>query len=445
MTQRDGPGRNDPIHICILIYCKLNKIMMEAAQLKLEVTCVICMNIFTDPATLICGHSFCQICITRTFDSQQDREYFCPECMQDFRRRPELKKNSRLSNIANLFHSVEPKGDQPEKVCSYCIDLPVPTVALCLFCEAFLCDLHKQEHSKSPEHVLTDLTTSLEDKKCPVHKKILEYYCIKDGMCICARCMTSDHHRHKVSTISKFLQQKTKNLNLILEKLSHKKKENLAMLQSLQKHKRKIDNEAAGIAEKVNGILKDIRRLEDLEKRVLTEISRQQQKISLSVSNDIQQLEYEKSELNKKVTQIEGLSRNTNLISALQTAEVSLCVSEDEYNLGRGMNSKMIHKVGDLEEDVTLETLHSGLSNIVVGTGKNELQNIPTVATELQNVPPILGNGSTTPEMLPGVKTAKNLWRYEELCYDNDTDYSALQKYSPLLAFFVFCCLRAWE
>ncbi|XP_040183103.1 E3 ubiquitin-protein ligase TRIM8-like [Rana temporaria] len=388
---------------------------MAAAQLKLEVTCSICMNIFSDPVTLGCGHSFCKICITRTFDNQHDREYFCPECMQEFRRRPELKKNPRLSNIADHFHSVEPNGDQLEHVCSYCVDPPIPALTLCLFCEAFLCDRHKQEHSKSPEHVLTDPTTSLEDKKCPVHKKILENYCIDDGMCICAHCMTSDHHGHKVSTISEFFQEKAKNLKLILEKLSDKRKETEAMLKSLQDHKMKIDNEAGGIAEKVNGIVKDIRRREDLEKRVLTEISRQQQNISLLVSNDIQQLENEKSE------QIEELSRNTNPITPLQTAEVSPCASEEEYTLGRGVDSKMIHKVDDLEEDVALETFPSGLPNIVVGAGTNELQNIPNVAAELQNVLHILANQSTTQQMLP-INTDSNVWSCEDL-YDPDTDY----------------------
>ncbi|PIO27862.1 hypothetical protein AB205_0022800, partial [Aquarana catesbeiana] len=326
---------------------------MAAAELKLEVTCSICMNIFTDPATLICGHSFCQVCITRTFDNQHDREYFCPECMKDFRRRPELQKNPRLSNIANLLYSVEPKRDKPEK-----------------------------EHSKSPEHVLTDPNTSLEGRKCPVHKTILEYYCIDDGTCICTHCMTSDHNGHKVNTISEYLQQQIKNLNPILEKLSSKKMKTEAMLQSLQNHQRKIDNEANGVVEKVNAIMKDIRKKqEDLEMRVLTEVSRQQKQISLSVSNDIQQLEYEKSEREKKITQIEELSRNTNPISALQTAELLLCVSADEYNLDTEMGREIIHKAGNLEEDVILETLHSGLSNIVVGAGKDvHMKDVPKVS-----------------------------------------------------------------
>ncbi|XP_040183104.1 E3 ubiquitin/ISG15 ligase TRIM25-like [Rana temporaria] len=343
--------------------------MMAAAELKPEVTCSICTDIFTDPVTLGCGHSFCKICITRTFDNQHDREYFCPECMKDFRRRPELKKNPRLSNIADHFHSVEPKRHKPEHVCSYCVKLHVPAVTLCLHCEAFLCDVHKQAHSKSPEHVLTDPTTSLEDRKCPVHKKVLEYYCIDDGTCICVYCLASDHNGHRLSTISEFFQQKTKNLEPILDKLSSKRVETEKKLQSLQDHKRKIDNEADGVAEKVTSIMRDIRRKqEDLEKRVRAEISSQQQQISLSVSNDIQQLEKEKTELNKKITEIEELSRSTNPISALQTPEMLICVSEDEYDLDKGVASTMIRKGGDLKEDVIFETLHSGLSNIVEGT-----------------------------------------------------------------------------
>ncbi|XP_073457777.1 E3 ubiquitin/ISG15 ligase TRIM25-like [Aquarana catesbeiana] len=350
-------------------------LVMAATELKPEVTCSICKNIYTDPITLFCGHSFCQVCITRTFDTQedrQDREYFCPECLKRFSRRPELQKSTRLCNIADHFHSVEPKGKQPEKVCSYCVNFPVPAVSLCLHCEAFLCVTHKEKHSRSSEHVLVNPTTSLEDRKCPIHKRILEYYCTMDGTCICSHCLTSDHNGHKVSTISEFLEQKAKNLGPILENLSAKRKETEAMIESLQDNKRKINEKADGVAVRVTAIMRDIRRqLEDLEKRVLTEIPRQKQKISLSISNHVLQLEKEKSELHKKITQIEELSRNINPISILQTPDVLVSSLKDEHNLDTGIGSKLIHDAGDLEMDVVFETLHSGLSNIIEVVGKD--------------------------------------------------------------------------
>ncbi|XP_073459879.1 E3 ubiquitin-protein ligase TRIM7-like [Aquarana catesbeiana] len=383
---------------------------MAGAKLRLEVTCAICTEIYTDPVTLICGHSFCQDCITRTFKNQHDREYFCPECMQEFKRPPELKRNLRLSNIANHFHSIEPTGDKPKHACSYCVHFPVPAVTLCLHCEAFLCDVHEQTHSKSPEHLLINPTTSLEDRKCPVHKRILDYYCIVDDTRICAHCLISDHNGHKVSTISEVLQQRTKNMITVLEKLSAKREETKSMLQNLQDHKRKIDNEADGVTERVTAIMSDIRRqLEDLENRVRAEISRQQQQISLSVSSHIQQLEKEKSNLNEKITHIEEQSRNTYSMSALETQDDLFCALEDEYDLYREMGSVMIDDVGDLEKDVIFETLHSGLSNIVVGAGKDvHVKNVQGVSLSAGDDNIHIGNKNVSNKSQIEAKTQKH-------------------------------------
>lgn len=41
-----------------------------------DLTCSICLTIFTDPVTLLCGHSFCRTCITDVLNTQQQ----CPQC-----------------------------------------------------------------------------------------------------------------------------------------------------------------------------------------------------------------------------------------------------------------------------------------------------------------------------------------------------------------------------
>uniref|UniRef100_A0A8C5MIV3 Uncharacterized protein n=1 Tax=Leptobrachium leishanense TaxID=445787 RepID=A0A8C5MIV3_9ANUR len=71
----------------------------EAGPGEAELTCPICTDIYTDPVTLMCGHNYCQICITRTWDNQEEGESSCPECIKRYRVRPELKRNLRLRNI----------------------------------------------------------------------------------------------------------------------------------------------------------------------------------------------------------------------------------------------------------------------------------------------------------------------------------------------------------
>uniref|UniRef100_A0A8C5PSF4 RING-type domain-containing protein n=1 Tax=Leptobrachium leishanense TaxID=445787 RepID=A0A8C5PSF4_9ANUR len=72
-----------------------------------ELTCSFCLNIFTDPVTLPCGHSFCRTCIGNVMDTQGIGEYSCPECKEKFRIKPALKRNQSLSNITESFQSAE--------------------------------------------------------------------------------------------------------------------------------------------------------------------------------------------------------------------------------------------------------------------------------------------------------------------------------------------------
>ncbi|XP_073459878.1 E3 ubiquitin/ISG15 ligase TRIM25-like [Aquarana catesbeiana] len=315
--------------------------------------------------------------------------------------------------MADQFHPKEPKVDNADKFCTYCVNSPVPAVTLCLHCEAFLCEVHKQTHSKSPEHVLTDPTTSLEDRKCPVHKKIVEYYCTVDRFCICLHCLTSDHNGHRVSTMSEYLQQKTENMKPILEKLSSKVEKTEATLQSLQDQERKVQETASGITEKVSAILRDIKRqLEDLEKRVMIEISRWQQDILSPVSNHIQQLENKKTQLLKKILQIETLGKNTILSFALEPPDVFLDVSDDDNDLLSGASGKTIYDVGDLKQDEILETLYSGLSNIVTGVEKKVslkdiLKPLPSAAHD--NVSVRNGNATSKSNVVLEVGRDKNV------------------------------------
>uniref|UniRef100_A0A667XPC5 RING-type domain-containing protein n=1 Tax=Myripristis murdjan TaxID=586833 RepID=A0A667XPC5_9TELE len=41
-----------------------------------DLTCSICLTIFTDPVSLLCGHSFCRECITNSLSIKDQ----CPQC-----------------------------------------------------------------------------------------------------------------------------------------------------------------------------------------------------------------------------------------------------------------------------------------------------------------------------------------------------------------------------
>uniref|UniRef100_A0A8C5WCQ1 Uncharacterized protein n=1 Tax=Leptobrachium leishanense TaxID=445787 RepID=A0A8C5WCQ1_9ANUR len=283
---------------------------MASVDLRPELTCAICLHIFTDPVTVSCGHSFCRTCIGTAMDKQGMGEYSCPECMEKFRIKPELKRNLRLPS---------------------------------------LCENHLSAHSKSAEHVLTEPTTSLENRKCSVHKKVLEYYCCEDAACICVSCRLDGEHRgHQVETLNEASEKKKEKLRNILQKLTSQREEAEERVQSLEVVKRQVRGKTAGETDRVTALIRDIKeKLEDLKKQVLGEITRQKEQVSLSISDLIQQLEIKKEELSRKIGDIEELCNMTNPVTVLQQQEsdrADYCDTEDTER-----HDIKVHDVEDLD------------------------------------------------------------------------------------------------
>lgn len=173
-----------------------------------NLSCYICLNPYTDPVSLQCGHRFCRDCIAHELDTQRgSRVYTCPNCGEEFLECPPMPKKRRL-------HTVETVP------CTYC-DGPVPAEKTCLHCDASLCAKHLTKHSTGPEHVLIEPTASPEDRKCSVHQKVLDHYCTDHSVFICSLCYHGgDHQTHEVLLLNIHSAViNNKNINLFIENL----------------------------------------------------------------------------------------------------------------------------------------------------------------------------------------------------------------------------------
>lgn len=69
-------------------------------NLREELTCFICLDYFTSPVTTDCGHSFCLMCLLRSWE-KHNTPLSCPECWRTLEV-PHFQPNERLGRLAGI-------------------------------------------------------------------------------------------------------------------------------------------------------------------------------------------------------------------------------------------------------------------------------------------------------------------------------------------------------
>uniref|UniRef100_A0A4W3GZY8 RING-type domain-containing protein n=1 Tax=Callorhinchus milii TaxID=7868 RepID=A0A4W3GZY8_CALMI len=81
-----------------------------------DLTCPVCLDLFNDPVSLVCGHYFCRSCIAGCWERQE--AHSCPECRRACPGR-ELRASRPLANLSERARnlSLDPKRGEREHCC----------------------------------------------------------------------------------------------------------------------------------------------------------------------------------------------------------------------------------------------------------------------------------------------------------------------------------------
>lgn len=183
--------------------------------LAYELSCPICLQIFSDPLVLPCGHNYCRVCIYKTSEilckNGNGTLPHCPECRKEYDGVDCLQRNFKLCSIIEGYLATAPKQDSQSELvkrteffCDQCIDEESEAVKICLRCEVSLCSRHLQRHHEKESfraHTLVE-PHELGMRGCTTHKRPLEYFCSSDMTSLCATCVTEGFHQnHDVLTL----------------------------------------------------------------------------------------------------------------------------------------------------------------------------------------------------------------------------------------------------
>ncbi|XP_070785876.1 E3 ubiquitin-protein ligase TRIM39-like [Enoplosus armatus] len=190
---------------------------MASVPTEVQFRCCICLDVYTDPVSIPCGHNFCLDCIVSFWDTKDKSE--CPLCKETFKQRPELRINRGFAEIIEIFkrylppttteeeevdvakHSPNQIFEADEVPCDICPGHKSESVKSCLVCQASYCELHLAPHLRDPalqRHRLTDPATFPASHLCRKHNMPLTMFCKKDQTPVCVRC-TERHHKHHVT------------------------------------------------------------------------------------------------------------------------------------------------------------------------------------------------------------------------------------------------------
>ncbi|XP_074967231.1 E3 ubiquitin/ISG15 ligase TRIM25 [Phalacrocorax aristotelis] len=330
------------------------------AGLEDELTCSICLCLFSSPVTVPCGHNFCASCLELSWAGQSEN-FSCPQCRATFAGRPQLQKNTVLCRVVEQLQGCTGAGgaeveeeeaaaagcgaEAPPIYCDSC--LQAPAVQTCLTCTASFCPEHLRPHQDSPafrDHQLCPPLRDLQQRKCPQHNKLFEFFCSQHGSCICSLCLLG----HKLCHTSPLQLAKSNAESVLKKKLMelHNGSERVARLMSTVKtNQSQVAETASRKKELIRSEFSEIKALiEERENQTLKVVADEEKRVCNKFDYIYDVLGNKKNEIQSLRDQIEkALTEGDDILFLKRAAALQRMSPKDAFVPVIEMDQNMIH------------------------------------------------------------------------------------------------------
>lgn len=258
-----------------------------AAELQGEATCSICLELFREPVSVECGHSFCRSCIARCWERPGAGSAAvprllpyplpCPQCREPARP-SQLRPNRQLAAVATLLRRFSLPSAAPGE--------------------------------RGPQEVAAAAATG-----CSQHGEPLKLYCQDDGCAICVVCDRAREHReHAVVPLGEAVQEAKELLESRLKVLKSDLEDYETFRSTEEKEGKELLKQMAAEREKVGAEFQALRAfLVEQEGRLLGRLEELSREVTQKQNENLAQLGGEITQLSKLSSQIQETARKPDL------------------------------------------------------------------------------------------------------------------------------------
>uniref|UniRef100_H3CPP3 Bloodthirsty-related gene family, member 12 n=1 Tax=Tetraodon nigroviridis TaxID=99883 RepID=H3CPP3_TETNG len=300
-----------------------------------QFSCSICLEVFVEPVSTPCGHSFCKACLQGYWN--HSKKFVCPMCKKSYPKKPEMSVNRVLAEISTQFQGLTLSGGAAsgaavmnastdggrvaspgpdtgefaragEVPCDACIGRKLKAHKSCLNCPGSFCQTHLRHHKKVKSlisHRLVEPTFHLEEKLCKKHERLLNRYCRTDHACVCTSCADSTHKSHDIVSTDHEWKKKMSHVGKKRSELKHLIKERTKKLEEIKESIKVIKSSAQKELEESWQVYAELQRMVEQSQAELVEAiatkqreaERHAQELARGLENELSQLRRRSSEL----------------------------------------------------------------------------------------------------------------------------------------------------
>ncbi|XP_059827033.1 nuclear factor 7, brain-like [Hypanus sabinus] len=258
----------------------------QVESLTEEVICPICLDFFTDPVSLECGHNFCRTCITRCWEREERNS--CPECREEFADRTLRVSRvlARLAEKARKLH-LKPKGKESKR-----------------FCEE--------------------------------HEEELKLFCETDKTLICLICRDAREHKsHNFMPVNEAVNIYQDRVKSSLDSLTKRQADFQEMEQEQKEKISGVREQSQSVQSQITSQFDELRRIiTEKEQRALRDIREEEERILNPMEKNLQVIQENLNAIYKEISKLqEQMDQQDNIIFLMEEARRKRRISDNFQTL----------------------------------------------------------------------------------------------------------------